>query len=42
MSEMKQGNENIKKIEVSAPTLAGLNDDDDEEDAFEVDIVDKD
>lgn len=42
MSEMKQGNENIKKIEVSAPMLAGLDDDDDEEDAFEVDIVDKD
>lgn len=31
MSEMKQGIENIQKIESSAPMLAGLDDDDDEE-----------
>ena len=29
MSEMKQGIENIQKIETSAPMLAGLDDDDD-------------
>jgi len=30
MSEMKQGIENIKKIEDSAPMLAGLEDDEEE------------
>ncbi len=36
MSEMKQGIENIQKIEDSAPMLAGLEDDDEDVEVFEV------